>query len=441
MRLSRLMIGTPRSKSARSDDEAEEVAEETSLVDESVVPVQKEACTPCTDKEEQSVPSESTEDSEATGFEAGDEVLVVETFTSESHTLMKGCFGVVGEVSEVGDADIDFFIEGRSGKQFAEWVKKDDLCRLRKVTSSESDKDFTSDRESCSPCERCIEDNELSESESIESLPEQQEESPAEKRKRGKAALLRARILYEEIVKERKEQAPEPVPLDDDWQHGGSRSQTSSEKVRRGVMVRLRGLESHPHMNGMIGLVLYPGKEDRWAVHLDNEPAGCFRNVREQNLEFVCCGGAAQPTAPHPQQSCIPELGSPACTAPDAPTQGSPSVPGKRKLMFQDVDEDKDADENEEMSLAEQLAELERETLGYEKRSPSKRRVLRKDSDDCDAKQGADALVQDILEVPQSKILRRLLAASTDDLAQVVSPEAAAYVVIARSFRTRGSGA
>merc|ERR1740130_1628228 len=69
--------------------------------------------------------------------------------------------------------------------------------------------------------------------------------------------------------------------------------------VRRGVIVRLHSLESAPHLNGMLGLCLYRGKEDRWVINLDVEAPGHFRNVREQNLEFVCCGGAVQPDVSH----------------------------------------------------------------------------------------------------------------------------------------------
>jgi len=200
-------------------------------------------------------------------------------------------------------------------------------------------------------------------------------------------------------------------------------------KVRRGVIVRLHGLESQAHLNGMLGLVLYPGKDDRWAVHLDSEESGAFRNVRGQNLEFVCCGGAAQPLDTH--QNLPTEEASAGLSLFQ---QGGPIAAGKRKH------ECLDAADSLQSSLAEQFAELEREQLAHEKQNSLKRRRLSKGRQEWSLKEGADGLIEDLVEVPQDDILKRLMAASTEDLAKVVTPETTAYVVLARSFRTMSSG-
>lgn len=386
-------------------------------------------------------------------FGPGDEVEVVEAFVSESHTLKKGCCGVIGDIDENGYADIDFFFEGRSGKQFAEWVSKDNLCKLRNVAlecNKEAAAAFASSPEavgnqvgdllvadSLTESDDDDDDDNADEDMMSSPSPKQEPESPSARRQRGLAALHEAKVLYKEMSYEALENCDESAaaePDEDSFQecHG---------VVRRGVIIRLRCLESQSHLNGQLGLVLYPGKEDRWAVHLDCEQPGCFRNVREQNLEFVCCGGAVQPRAPQQKLSSSETSRAPMVDQ-DNPlavegqaAERSPTAAGKRKHDSQD------AEMASEMSLAEQFAELEREQLAYVEKSPLKRRALSKDSKEAPIKHGVDGLVEDILEVPQAQLLRRLMAASIDDLAKVVSPEATAYVVLARSFRTRSSGA
>jgi len=405
-------------------------------------------------------------------LEPGDKVEVFETFESESQTLIKGCCGIVGDINENGHADIDFFVVGQSGKQFSEWVKKDSLCKLKRVKTLEP----ASAEEPASPteCSR-IEREEEEITASLANSPEavdnpgactalpladspaecnddddddddpsdddmlspsstpQEPESPAARRQRGLAALQEAQALYKEVIEEALDNC------NDDSTSGPH--EVAAEKVRRGVIIRLHGLVGTSHLNGMLGLVLYPGKEDRWAVHLDCEEPGCFRNVREQNLEFVCCGGAVQPSA---RQQTLPTAEAFVAssiqqqslqTVEGGPTERSPTVPGKRKHASQD------AEVALQMSLADQFAELEREQLAYVQKSPLKRRALRKDSKEVPYKHGVDGLVEDILEVPHAQLFRRLMAASTDELAKVVSPEATAYVVLARSYRTRSSGA
>jgi len=191
--------------------------------------------------------------------------------------------------------------------------------------------------------------------------------------------------------------------------------------VRRGVIVRLHNLGSAPHLNGMLGLCLYRGNEDRWVVNLDSEEPGQFRNVREQNLEFVCHGGAVQPEVLQPK---LKAGGSEVQNVSDGPLTA-----GKRK---------RDS-EGSEVSLAESLAELEREQCNAEDQGPSKRATVEV-SPEFSVKEGMEGLVEDILERPQDAIMSRLLVASTDDLAKILSPETTAYVVLARSYRTSSSG-
>lgn len=66
----------------------------------------------------------------------------------------------------------------------------------------------------------------------------------------------------------------------------------AAARVRRGVVVRLYGLEARTELNGARGLCLCPSSEGRWAVHLDDDPAGLFRIFRKENLQVVACGGA-----------------------------------------------------------------------------------------------------------------------------------------------------
>jgi len=429
-------------------------------------------------------------------LQPGDEVEVLDTFEGDYHTLVKGSFGVVGELSEDGDADIDFFFNGRSGKQFSEYVKKDELCMLKKVGASTSSADSMSDSEaiigdgSCSehaepspntPESRkenssgCDQDGidehaAASDVDSIEADDEahlldpncNQHADPPPKTpvsgqdasggcdegglgEHGDAHNAKTKAgIWTELIRKltRKlelggcDQDGLGEQDDADVAEKQNASNAAADTVRRGVIVRLRGLQSTPHLNGKLGLCLYAGKEDRWAVHLDCEEPGCFRNVRERNLEPVCCGGAAQPSVPQ-QHLPAPEASGAASTehenfemAQGAPPECSPAVADKRKHVSEVAEDD--------TSLADQFAELERE---HDCQSSSKKRMLSKDPEEYPTKQGADVLVEDILKAPQAKVLRRLLSASTDDLAKVCTPEATAYVVLARSFRIRSSGA
>jgi hypothetical protein len=208
--------------------------------------------------------------------------------------------------------------------------------------------------------------------------------------------------------------------------------------IRRGIFVRLHGLESQPLMNGKLGLCLYPGKDDRWVVHLDGEEPGNFRNVRQQNLEFACHGGAAIPAQ---DQSIVQMSSHSSSEMVVAEQRCSTSVDAnskKRKFPSEDLE----SSLNE--SLAERFAALEREQhadlAAYEK-GISKKRVLDVDEEsEADAKLGTDTLIQDILDVPEEALLRRLMVSSTEDLAQVLSPEAVAYIVVAKHCWTRSGG-
>lgn len=208
------------------------------------------------------------------------------------------------------------------------------------------------------------------------------------------------------------------------------RHQSVDTNARRGAIVRLHSLESVPELNGLLGLCLYQGDGDRWVVHLDSEEPGRFRNVRPQNLEFVCCGGAVQPVVPqHNRRTAGP---SASCGDSAAPIS-APATAVKCKDSCQD----------EELPLAERFAELEREQFGHcdaDSEKPLKASKQEDPTREISVRLGAEGLVEDILETPDEAILKRLMLASTEDLAKVVSPEAMAYIVLAKACRTRTSG-
>jgi len=208
------------------------------------------------------------------------------------------------------------------------------------------------------------------------------------------------------------------------------RHESADTTTRRGAIVRLHGLESAPQLNGLLGLCLYQGEGDRWVVHLDSEEPGRFRNVRQQNLEFVCCGGAVQPMVP--QQNLETAGRSESCEFLAEPIS-DPARTEKRKHGCEDV----------QLPLAERFAELERDQLGccnaHGEKHPKKSK-LDDQSQEISVRSGAEGLVEDILEMQDEAILKRLMLASTEDLAKVVSPEAMAYVILARACRTQASG-
>lgn len=434
-------MGTEHSLESHSANSCSEVSG-----DSKIVKLDEMSMWPSSNKDE-AIPNDA---SKTMIFQPGDEVEVAETFVSESQTLKKGCCGIIGDIDENGYADIDFFFEGQSGKQFAEWVRKDNMCKLRSValdsrgasatiaSSSEAEGKLVGHSiASDSDTESDVDVNDADEDMLSSPRPKQEPESPAARRRRGLAALHEAKVLYKEMSYDDLEDSDKSGAEEPDE----GAFQNCHQVVQRGVIIRLRGLGSQSHLNGQLGLVLYPGKDDRWAVHLDCEEPGCFRNVREQNLEFMCFGGAVQPRALQQEVSAT-KNSTAAGVSQDNPfavegqaAERSPTTAGKRKHNYQDEDMPS------EMSLAEQFAALEREQFAYLENSPCKRRALSKDSNEAPIKHGVDGLVEDILEAPQAQLFRRLLAASTDDLAKVVSPEATAYVVLARSFRTRSSGA
>jgi len=124
----------------------------------------------------------------------------------------------------------------------------------------------------------------------------------------------------------------------------------AAARVRRGVVVRLFGLKARPEMNGAKGLCMCPAADGRWAVHLDNDPPGIFRNVRKENLQVMSCGGALK--------------SSPAATA----------TPCRGKRRREDSPPSRDA-------VIQGIAELECEALRKcteEERAGLKRRLLLK---------------------------------------------------------------
>jgi len=127
-------------------------------------------------------------------------------------------------------------------------------------------------------------------------------------------------------------------------------------------VVRLHSLEARADLNGALGLCMCPAAEEgRWAVHLDNDAPGVFRNVRKENLQVVACGGALR-------------AGGSSAAAP-----GAAATPcrGKRRRVEDATSElppSRDA-------VVQGIAELECEALRRcpeEERAPLKRRLLLK---------------------------------------------------------------
>jgi len=273
----------------------------------------------------------------------------------------------------------------------------------------------------------------------LQRIQERRQEAENRQRREDEQQKMEVTAKDEEQKKEeaeglrkgaKEEQRQEAEKEEQSKGHDEQRHQSEDTRTRRGVIVRLHDLESAPQLNGSLGLCLYQGEADRWVVHLDSEEPGRFRNVRQQNLEFVCCGGAVQPMIP--QQDPEPADPSEACEN-SAEPPSDPAMFGKRKHGCQDV----------QLPLAERFAELEREQLGFcdaHGKKPTNKFKLDDRSQEISARSGAGGLVEDILEMPDEAILKRLMLASMEDLTEVVSPEAMAYIVLARTCRTRTGG-
>jgi len=69
-----------------------------------------------------------------------------------------------------------------------------------------------------------------------------------------------------------------------------------------------------------------PGPEGRWAVHLDTDGPGVFRNVRKENLQVISCGGAIK-------------SGAPSAAATPCRKRNLEAAPPKREALIQGIAE------------------------------------------------------------------------------------------------------
>mmetsp|Transcript_89614 Transcript_89614/g.141456 ORF Transcript_89614/g.141456 Transcript_89614/m.141456 type:complete len:432 (-) Transcript_89614:283-1578(-) len=161
----------------------------------------------------------------------------------------------------------------------------------------------------------------------------------------------------------------------------GSCAQEQEHMLWRGAVVLLQGLEAQPQMNGMRGLCLGQGKDDRWTIHLDSEEPGTFRNVRRQNLRVLGCG----------------------C---------------KRSSLDAGLDDEK-------WQAADGEPNAKRRSIQFEA---------------CSSKASANCLLEDMLALPQDQLMTRLMTAAPEELVTVLSPEASAYILYDREWKQGRDG-